>query len=210
MSAPARPRPHRDGARRAPAPRQRPPKRPASTTWTRPRLVASRLPKAPARSGPRRAPFVLLIVGLVVGGLCALLALNTAAAAEELRRHALSQANADMADDVQQLQARLALHQAPGALARDAAKLGMIPAGNPAFLSIQPDGSVKVLGNPQPATSVPVPPPTTPTPKPSPHGTRTPANQPAKPTSTKAHPTPTPSKPTSTHQAAPTPPGGQR
>ena len=100
------------------------------------------------------------MAGLIIGGMCALLALNTAAAAEELRRHALSQANADMAADVQQLQARLASHQAPAALARDAAKLGMIPAGNPAFLSIQPDGRVKVLGNPQPATPVMSPSPT--------------------------------------------------
>ena len=160
MSAPARTRVPREGARPATGKRPTTGKRPASTAWTRPRLVASRLPHAPARTGPRRAPFALLVAGLIIGGMCALLALNTAAAAEELRRHAMAQANADMSADVQQLQARLASHEAPAALARDAAKLGMIPAGNPAFLSIQPDGSVKVLGNPQPATPVVIPSPT--------------------------------------------------
>jgi hypothetical protein len=105
------------------------------------------------RTGPRRAPFVLLVAGLLIGGMCSLLALNTAAAAQELRRNALSQSNANLADDVQQVQAELAARQAPAALASDAAKLGMVPAGNPAFLSIQPDGGVKVLGEPQPATT---------------------------------------------------------
>jgi hypothetical protein len=201
--------------RRAPATREpvtrKGAKHPQSTPWTRPRLVATRLPKAPGRTGPRRAPFVLLVAGLLVGGLCALLALNTAAAAEELRRHNLTQANADMSGDVQQLQARLAARQAPAALAGAAAKLGMVPAGNPAFISIQADGTAKVLGDPQPAAAAPVPPPTTPTPKPTPkptpHGTRTAVKSPTaqhRPTGTaKPDRTATPaSKPTPTPTAA--------
>src|SRR6266702_3768377 len=146
-AVPARPR--ATPARRHPAKRQHP----KSTRWSRPRLVASRAPQAVARTGPRRAPFVLLVAGLLIGGMCSLLALNTAAAAEELRRDALSQSNANLSDDAQQLQAELAARQAPASLASAAAKLGMVPAGNPAFLSIQPDGSVKVLGEPQPATA---------------------------------------------------------
>ncbi len=146
-AVPARPRAAPD--RPHPAKRQHP----KSTGWTRPRLVASRAPQAVARTGPRRAPFVLLVAGLLIGGMCSLLALNTAAAAEELRRNALSQSNANLSDDVQQLQAELAARQAPASLASAAAKLGMVPAGNPAFLSIQPDGSVKVLGEPQPAAA---------------------------------------------------------
>lgn len=153
-AVPARPRavparPRAVPARPHPAKRQHP----KSTRWSRPKLVASRVPQAVARTGPRRAPFVLLVAGLLIGGMCSLVALNTAAAAEELRRNSLSQSNADLSDDVQQLQAELAARQAPAALASDAAKLGMVPAGNPAFLSIQPDGSVKVLGEPQPATA---------------------------------------------------------
>jgi hypothetical protein len=154
-AVPARPRAVPARPRAVPPARPHPVKRqhPKSTGWTRPRLVASRAPQAVVRTGPRRAPFVLLVAGLLIGGMCSLLALNTAAAAEELRRNALSQSNADLVDDVQQVQAELAARQAPAALASDAAKLGMVPAGNPAFLSIQPDGSVKVLGEPQPATA---------------------------------------------------------
>jgi hypothetical protein len=82
--------------------------RPRATAWTRPRLVASGPSHVAARTGPRRLPFILLIAGLLVGGLCGLLALNTAAAAAELRRQSLAQANANAADDVQQLQGELA------------------------------------------------------------------------------------------------------
>ena len=160
-AVPARPRAVPAGPRAVPPrPRAEPARphqagrnHPKSTRWSRPKLVASRAPQAVARTGPRRAPFVLLVAGLLIGGMCSLLALNTAAAAEELRRTALSQSNTDLSDDVQQLQAELAARQARAALAIAAAKLGMVPAGNPAFLSIQPDGSVKVLGEPQPAVA---------------------------------------------------------
>lgn len=151
MSAPAR-----ASRRTAPAKSGR------GAGWSATRLVAAH---APARSGARRAPFLLLVACLLVGGLCALLALNTAAAAEELRRHAIAQSNAGLADDVQQLRAELDARQAPAALASAAARLGMVPAGDAAFLSLQPDGRAKVLGSPQPAAAPPAPPP--PTPKPS-------------------------------------------
>src|SRR6266498_821861 len=99
-AAPARPRAVPARPRAAPA-RPHPAKRqhPKSTGWTRPRLVASRAPQAVVRTGPRRAPFVLLVAGLLIVGMCSLLALNTAAAAEELRRNALSQSNTDLSDD---------------------------------------------------------------------------------------------------------------
>jgi hypothetical protein len=122
-------------------------------------------------------PFVLLIAGLLIGGLCALLALNTAAAAAELRRQSLTQSNAAAADDVQQLKADLAAKQAPGALASAAAGLGMVPADHPAFLRILPNGTVKVMGSPQAATAAP-PPVQTPAPKPTPKPTHKPAKKP--------------------------------
>ena len=42
----------------------------------------------------------------------------------------------------------------PGNLAAAAAALGMVPAGNPAFLEIGADGAVQVLGSPAPASAV--------------------------------------------------------
>ena len=115
-----------------------------------------------ARGQARRAPFVLLVVGLVVGGLCTLLALNTASAAEQVRREDLSARNADVTAALVQLRAEVAASAAPAALANAAAQLGMVPNGNPAFLSEAPDGRVAVLGSASPATAVPTPAPSQP------------------------------------------------
>jgi hypothetical protein len=212
VSAPARAPRSRRGTppsrRTAPATRARPTRtsgsgaaRPKATGWSQARLVGGRAPQAVTRTGPRRAPFVLLIAGLLIGGLCALLALNTAAAAQELRRQSLTQSNADASDNVQQLKAELAAKQAPDALGRAAAALGMVPAEHPAFLRVLPSGTVKVMGSALPASAAPVPTPSAPashhttTAQPTPAGHRTPS------------PTPTPSKPTS---PVPSPTGGAR
>jgi hypothetical protein len=178
--------------------------RPAATAWTRPRLVASRGQHAPARTGPRRAPFVLLVAGLLVGGLCALLALNTATAAEELRRQSLAQSNDDISGSVQQLQADLAARQAPSSLGSAAAALGMVPADHPAFLTIRPNGKVTVLGSAQPAAAPPAQvskPRTKPSPKSTPTPTRRATTPPTKPRATSTVPkTPTRSQPSGIHR----------
>jgi hypothetical protein len=95
-----------------------------------------------------RVPFVLLLLGLLGGGMCTLLLLNTASAANEVRRHDLAVKDAGIAAQVQQLRNQVAASSAPGALGSAAAQLGMVPAGNPAFLEIGPNGSVRVLGSP--------------------------------------------------------------
>lgn len=115
-------------------------------------------PTRPAARAPQRAarvPFALVVVALVVGGMSALLALNTASAANELRRHDLALRDATAAMQVQQLQNEVAAASAPGALAAAATQLGMVPVTNPAFLVIGADGRVRVLGNPAPAVYVP-------------------------------------------------------
>lgn len=123
-----------------------------------------------------RVPFALLVVGLIVGGMCLLLVLNTGSAANELRRHDIAARDAAVADQVQQLQNQVAASAAPGNLANAAIALGMVPAGNPAFLRIGANGAVTVLGSPGPATAPPqVARPTTPKPSPT-----------AKPTGTKS------------------------
>jgi hypothetical protein len=97
------------------------------------------------------------VVGLIVGGMCALLALNTASAANELSRHNLAAKDASIAAQVQQLSNDVAASAAPGSLGSAAAALGMVPAGNPAFLQLGPNGVVRVLGSPAPATAPPQP-----------------------------------------------------
>jgi hypothetical protein len=154
-------------------------------------------------------PFALLVIGLIVGGMCALLALNTASAANELSRHDLAAKDADLAAQVQQLQNEVAASAAPGSLASAAARLGMVPAGNPAFLKIGADGTVRLLGSAAPASAAAVPVPTTTTAAkasktPSPTGTSTARASKSPPKKTgPAAPTPTPT-PTVTI------PGGQR
>jgi hypothetical protein len=175
----------------------------AATPWTRPTLNAT--PPSHRPAGPRRAPFVLLMAGLLVGGLCLLLALNTASAAAELRRQRLLDSNASLKAAVQQARSQLAASEAPGALGAAASKLGMVANGSPGYLTVHRDGTVTVLGRPAPATAAPPPaPPTKPI-------ARTTAVAMKRASATR--PTPRP-KPTSKPTAAPTStaplPGGAR
>jgi hypothetical protein len=137
-----------------------------------------------------RVPFALLVLGLLVGGLVLLLMLNTASAANELRRHDVAAQDASVAAQVEQLHNEVAASAAPGNLARVAGQLGMVPAGNPAFLQIGPDGRVRVLGSPGPVTAAPTNTPTKTAKKtPAKTAAKTPAKTPghtAKSTATKS------------------------
>ncbi len=95
-----------------------------------------------------RAPFVLLVVAVVVAGVLGVLVINTkinenAFRLDDLRAH---QAALDLQE--QQLTQELAERESPGNLAAAAKRLGLVPAGTPAFISL-PDG--RVVGVPQPA-----------------------------------------------------------
>lgn len=115
-------------------------------------------PAAPAvvRAGRPRLPFAALVLLLLGGGLCALLALNTASAAGEVRERELADRVRTLSDTEQDLRRQVAALEAPSALAAAAAGLGMVPGQHPAFLVIGPDGTVSVLGDPQ-AAPLPVP-----------------------------------------------------
>lgn len=123
----------------------------------------------PAPKHAPRVPFALLLVGLLVGGLAVLLVLNTASAANEVRRHDLAARDNSVAARVEHLRNEIARSQAPGNLAQVAAGLGMVPAGNPAFLELRADGKATVLGSPAPATApaLAAPPATTAAPPPA-------------------------------------------
>jgi hypothetical protein len=109
------------------------------------------------RARLRTVPLPVLLGGMLVAGLCLLLTLNTASAAQELRQRELTDSNANASDLEQQLVRDLASRQAPAALASAAAAQGLVPNPNPAFLRINSDGSVTVLGSPTPASVVAVP-----------------------------------------------------
>jgi hypothetical protein len=166
---------------------------PAATPWTRATLNAA--PPVHRPTGPRRAPFVLLVAALLMGGLCLLLALNTAAAAAELRRHGMLDSNASLAAAVQQAQSDLAAREAPGALAAAAATLGMVVNSNPGYLVEQPGGRMVVMGSPAPAMSPAPPAPSSSHPSTAPARPTNPrgvAGRSAAPAPVRSRPTPTP------------------
>jgi hypothetical protein len=111
-------------------------------------------PTAAKHAHAPRVPYALLLTGLIVGGLALLLLLNTISAANEVRRHNLAVQDASVAAQVQELRNEVAASAAPGNLARAAAALGMVPAGNPAFLVIGTDGAVRELGSAAPASAL--------------------------------------------------------
>ncbi|MEJ1196559.1 MULTISPECIES: septum formation initiator family protein [unclassified Streptomyces] len=109
--------------------------------------LAQLLPPGGARGQAARAPFVLLVVVLLGGGLIGLLVLNSALSEGSFQLDDLKQRTKELTDEEQALQRDIDAYSAPRALQRRARELGMVPGGDPAFLA--PDGSVK--GSPSPA-----------------------------------------------------------
>ncbi|MDQ0403290.1 septum formation initiator family protein [Streptomyces sp. NBC_01723] len=157
------------------------------------------------RGQAARAPFVLLVVVLLGGGLIGLLVLNSALSEGSFQLDDLKQETKSLTDEEQALQRDIDAYSAPRALQRRARELGMVPGGDPAFLG--PDGTVKGSPSAAPTGTTPLvlapealtaPPGGVPTATPSPVGTQpppapsaTPATPTAAATSTPS-PTPTP------------------
>jgi hypothetical protein len=110
--------------------------------------------------GPRRAPFVALVVVILGVGLIGQLILNTSLAQNAFGMHDLQSQSDDLAERQQSLEQQLARLQSPADLAERARALGMVESENPVFLDLT---SGDVEGVPVPATAPP-PPPTTPPP----------------------------------------------
>jgi hypothetical protein len=110
---------------------------------------------APTRA-PRRAPFVVLVLAVMLGALTCLLVLNTLSAADELEQQSIADDNAVTKAQAQQLRVDLAAREAPAALARAATDLGLVPADKPAFLRIGADGKVTLLGVPGAVSPPPI------------------------------------------------------
>ncbi|GHD97899.1 septum formation initiator family protein [Streptomyces alanosinicus] len=93
------------------------------------------------RAQAARAPFVLLVVLLLGGGLIGLLVLNSALSEGSFKLADLQKRTKSLTDEEQGLQRDIDAYSAPDALQRRARELGMVPGGDPAFLG--PDGRVK-------------------------------------------------------------------
>ncbi|MGI8652557.1 MAG: hypothetical protein ACR2I7_07155 [Geodermatophilaceae bacterium] len=122
------------------------PYRPA---WTS-RRPALRLLPAP-RTTLGRGPFIVLVLGLLILGTIGLLVLNTVIAADSFRAEQLVQRNAELTVVEQELRRQVAEGLSPEALAEAARELGMVAAGQPGFVVVNPDGSIVIQGTPVPA-----------------------------------------------------------
>jgi hypothetical protein len=158
-------------------------------------------PKAPraartraAGGRSRRAPFVLLVVALLAGTTLALLVLNTAIAVDSLKATTLRQGNTTREQEVQRLEQQVIDGSTPQSVAGNAARAGLVPAGTPGYLVVQPDGSATLRGTPSPAPAGALPPvPGTASPAPSPAPAPAPAPAPG---AVPPAPAPTPVPPT--------------
>ncbi|MHC1561693.1 hypothetical protein ACR9E3_22255 [Actinomycetospora sp. C-140] len=156
------------------------PRTPASTRrGTAPRrpAAATRRDATTEARASGTAPFVLLIMVLLTGGLVATLWLSTAAAADSYRLDEARQVARDLSEQSERLHRDVAAAQSAPALAAAARAQGMVPAGEPAVLLVHPDGSSQVIGDPRPAQAV-APPVQTPA---APPGQAPPGQPPADP-----------------------------
>ena len=126
--------------------------------------VASRAPQrraaapqplrvVPGKAGhPGSAVFAAFCMLLLIGGLMALLMLNTSMAEGSFTLHKLQATSGQLTDTEEALTAAIDAQKAPANLASRAAKLGMVPADSAAFLRLS-DGAV--LGVAKPAKKRP-------------------------------------------------------
>jgi hypothetical protein len=121
------------------------------------RLVPGVPPRARRRrlvAPGSRAPFVLLVVALLVGTTLGLLVLNTVIAVDSLRATALRAENAERAQEVQRLEQQVVTAGTPAEIARAAEAAGLVPAGAAGYLVLDPDGGAILRGTPEPAQPV--------------------------------------------------------
>ncbi|MFC7548451.1 hypothetical protein [Plantactinospora sp. GCM10030261] len=95
-----------------------------------------------------RAPFVALIIAVVVGGVLGILLVNTKINENAIRLDKMQQQQATLDLQEQKLKQQIAEAEAPGNLAERAKELGLVKSGPPAFIQL-PDG--RRVGVPQPA-----------------------------------------------------------
>ncbi|WP_121008381.1 hypothetical protein [Saccharothrix australiensis] len=98
-----------------------------------------------------RGPFVAMVMVVLVVGIAAIMWLSTQATADSYRLQDARAEETRLARQVEQLRQDVALAESPLKLAEAAAKLGLVPAGDPARLRQLPDGTVELYGKPSEA-----------------------------------------------------------
>jgi hypothetical protein len=98
-----------------------------------------------------RAPFVLLILGLLAGGLVCLLVINTTLDASSFRISQLQQSNTTLAQQEQTLQREVSAAEAPAQIEQLAFQLGMRPVTEMHFLDVGEGTRQGHAGSPLPS-----------------------------------------------------------
>lgn len=118
-----------------------------------PTPAGPRLRAVPPRAAqPARAPFVVLVAGLLAAGLVGLLLLNTMLAQDAFVLHDLQRQTSELTDRQQALEQQVAIAASPQHLSAEARALGMVRSTNPVFLRVPLTGARRpqVLGVPKP------------------------------------------------------------
>jgi hypothetical protein len=119
-----------------------------ATAATAPQL---RVAPPPPISAPR-APFVALMIGLVVAGVLGILLINTKTNENAFEIDTLRDQQAVLDNQQQELDKQLAVYNSAGNLHAAAKRQGLVKADDPAYIRL-PDG--RVIGVPKPATGRP-------------------------------------------------------
>lgn len=106
----------------------------------------------PAPVSVPRAPFIVLLLLVVVSGVLGILLINTKVNENAFELKNLEREQAALDRQEQDLKQRIADYEAPGNLAAQARRLGLVPAEAPAFIRL-PDG--RIIGVPRPAGGEP-------------------------------------------------------
>lgn len=104
-------------------------------------------PPAPVRAP--RAPFVVLVLGIVIAGVVGILVLNTKINTNQFELYKLQQEQKSLDIQQDQLEKEIAQQEAPGTLAGQAPGYNMKPPSKPPTFIVLPDD--RKLGVPQPA-----------------------------------------------------------
>jgi hypothetical protein len=121
---------------------------PVRDTETVPRLRVA----PPAPISVPRAPFVALVIGLVIAGVFGILMINTKTNENSFQIDRYQERQAALDNQQQQLEKQIATYSQPGNLRAAARKLGLVGGGTPAYIRL-PDG--KLIGVLKPADGQP-------------------------------------------------------
>jgi len=162
-----------------------------------PRMVT---PGKPVASALNRAPFVVVLIAILGGGIAAVLWLNTLTDEAGMRTSTARSSSTGLRLTIEALQRDVANLDSTPRIADDAAALGMVPVGDAAMLVIDGTGAGSVIGTPSAVPGPPPPAAVTPAVTPAPDAAAAPA--PAAPATPAATAAPAPAAPAADAAAA--------